>query len=210
MTTDFEALLDAMDGVALVIDRDLKIQSVGIRNWQAFWCENGGTRPDDAQIIGRTITDAFTPGSVRNTFRQMFADLFAGQRASLRLDYRCDAPNERRVMRLSVTPIRARDQGEIRHLLYQSVLIDSEQRPPLALFGAPATGLKRPDILRICCVCAKVATPAPGAEGQQQWLDAEDYYAQGGQEVSMLSHGFCEPCATKLLADDRAVGHLEH
>lgn len=207
MTTDFEALLDAIDGVALVIDRDMKVQSVGTRNWEAFWCENGGAPPGEASIIGSTVTDAFTPGSVRNTFRQMFAELFAGQRASLRLDYRCDAPDTRRVMRLSVTPILARGEDEIRYVLYQSVLLDSEQRPPLALFGAPATGLERPDILKICCVCAKVATPATGAGGQQQWLDAQDYYAQGGKEVSMLSHGFCEPCASKLLADDRAAGH---
>ncbi len=203
MRMDFESLLESMDGIALIIDRDLKIQCVGTRNWRAFWHENKGGQPD-TPVIGRAITDAFTVGSVRDTFRRVLGEVFEGKRASLRVDFRCDAPDELRCMRLSVTPIISRGDARIHHLLYQSVLIESQPRKRLALFDVPATGLQRPDLLRICCLCARVATAAD-ADGRQQWIDAKDYYAGGGKEVSMLSHGFCEPCANKLLADDDAA-----
>ena len=153
MMIDYEALLESMDGIALVIDRELKIQCVGKRNWRAFWRENSGGYPD-TPIIGRAIADA------------------------------------------------------IEYLLYQSVALDSRPRPPLALFDVAASGLERPDLLRICCVCAKVAWKSSEADAAPQWIDAEDYYARGGKEVSMLSHGFCEPCASKLLADDRAAAQI--
>lgn len=203
MKMDVQTLLESMDGIALIIDRELRIQHLGQRNWQRFWQDNGGGE-QQAPLSCRPITDAFTVGSVRDTFRQLLMELFEQKRGLLHVDYRCDAPEEKRWMRLSVTPILPRDERKVEYLLYQSILLDSQPRARLGLFDVPATGLQRPGILRICCMCAKVASPPADAGGPQNWVDAEDYYALGGKEVSMLSHGFCEPCASKLLADDRA------
>lgn len=143
MTMDIQTLLESMDGIALIIDRDLKIQCVGKRNWRSFWRDNGGGHPD-TPVTGRAITDAFTVGSVRETFRKLLGELFDKKRALLHVDYRCDAPEEKRWMRLSVTPILAHDEIEVQYLLYQSVLLDAQPRARLGLFAVPATGLQRP------------------------------------------------------------------
>jgi len=204
MKLDSQTLLESMDGIALIIDRELRIQCVGQRNWQTFWEENGGG-PVEAPLSGRPITDSFTVGPVRDTFRKLLVELFEHKRALLHVDYRCDAPDEMRWMRLCVTPIVTSGESKVQYLLYQSILLDSQPRARLGLFDLPATGLQRPGSLRICCVCAKVAASPADAEGPQHWIDADEYYARGGQEPTMLSHGFCEQCASKLLADDRAA-----
>lgn len=92
----FPELLEAMDGVVLVLDPDLVIRHLGWRNWNSFWKKNGGVKP--LEVVGRDIAMFFSPGEVRATYRKIFSEVATRKRGDFLLDYRCDSPTLKRSM----------------------------------------------------------------------------------------------------------------
>ncbi len=43
MNVTFLEMLEAMDGIALLIGPDLVVRAIGLRNWNSFWDKNGGS-----------------------------------------------------------------------------------------------------------------------------------------------------------------------
>lgn len=200
-------LLEAMDGVALLLDRDLIVRRVGWRNWNRFWTKNGGAG-DAATVLGRDVTGFFSEGEVRDTYRQLFLGVMAGTRHSVKIDYRCDSPILKRSMRLAVTIVPGDPEPE--YLLYQSLTLAIEQRPAIPLFGAPAAGANWPDALKVCSCCAKVQWPvaSSGPEAEwpaAEWIEPQEYYRRGGAEVILLTHGFCPPCYQAFMIEEDLV-----
>ena len=193
----FPELLEAMDGVVLVLDPDLVVRHVGWRNWHSFWNKNGGA--ESFEVVGRDIAAFFSPGEVRATYRKIFSEVATRKRGHFLLDYRCDSPTLKRSMRLSVTPI---DSGsELKGLLYQSTLLSLEQRPPISLFESLPDGAEATVIIRICSICAKVHWPLANDGSNEEWIEPQDYYRRGGDERVLLSHGFCPTCFETLKDD---------
>lgn len=189
-------LLEAMDGVVLVLNPDLVVSQIGWRNWNSFWNKNGGGPPLD--VVGRDIATFFSDGEVRVTYHKIFSEVATRKRGHFHLDYRCDSPSLKRSMRLSLTPI---DRGsELQGLLYQSTLLSAEQRLPIPLFenlrGVDAA------IVTICSVCAKVRWPSDENRSHEEWIEPPEFYRRGGDERVLLSHGFCEACFQKLKDDE--------
>lgn len=198
MSLNSQDMLEAMDGVALLIDHDLVIRHIGWIHWNDFWKKNGGDS-DPVGILGRDITEFFSEGEVRDVYRNLFLDVAKKTRREVKINYRCDSPILRRSMRLTVTPVAT--SAKIEYLLYQSTTLDVEQRPAIPLFGAP-TGASGPDIVKVCAVCAKVHWPTDGGVAGTEWIEPQDYYRRGGADVVVLSHGFCGPCQKILLSED--------
>lgn len=191
-------VLEAMDGVVLLLDRDLKIRAIGEKNWRGFWCSNSSLEPP--QVLGTCILNGFSQGVVRDTYRELFEDVFHKRRDVVEFTYRCDAPDKERRMRLSVRRLTA-DDGE-QYLLYQSTILSIKQRPPMPIFGLRFDQpLKKSDLIRICAVCAAVAWPV-GADTANEWITPEQFYARGGAEATQLTHGFCPGCYEKLMAEE--------
>lgn len=205
MSVTEQRLLDAMDGISMILDHDLRITRVGEPNWQEFLDDNA---PEDLEVrnrprgdvLDRPVTQFFAGEVVRSTFATLFNGVLTGTRPVVRIDYRCDAPTLRRDMRLSVRPINT--GGNIRHLLYQSVMLAAQQRPAIPLFGARVADQEADNILTLCAICARVAWPVGAPSGAREWIEPPEYYQRGGSEVSMISHGFCEDCFGKLQAED--------
>lgn len=42
MSMHSQDILEAMDGIAILMDRDLIVRHIGRRNWNSFWTANGG------------------------------------------------------------------------------------------------------------------------------------------------------------------------
>lgn len=110
MSLTHQSLLDAMDGIAMILDRDLRIVQIGEPNWQKFHDENTpqslAARNDaNESVLGRPVTQFFAGETVRNTFAEIFNKVLSGRRPVVRIDYHCDAPTLRRDMRLSATQI---------------------------------------------------------------------------------------------------------
>jgi hypothetical protein len=89
-----------MDGIALLMDRSLIVRRMGRRNWNSFWTKNGGAA-DTANVVGHDITDFFSEGEVRDTYRKLLLQITERKRHLIQTDYRCDSPTLRRSMRLS-------------------------------------------------------------------------------------------------------------
>jgi hypothetical protein len=199
MSVSSQDLLEAIDGVALLIDHNLIVQRIGWRNWNSFWTMNGGAHTP-ADVVGRDLTDFFSEGQVRDSFRTLLLQLVQGKRHVIQTNYRCDSPALRRSMRLTITPVRG--ESEPGHLLYQSIEIAVEQRPALPLFAARAVGSNWPDALKICSICAKVQWPMGSKDPAAEWIEPPEYYRRGGSDVVLLSHGFCWPCYETFMAEE--------
>jgi hypothetical protein len=195
-------ILEAMEGLALILDRNLIVRNVGWRNWNAFWTKNGGVG-DAATVLGRDITDFISKGEVRDTYRQMFLGVMAGTRHSVKIDYRCDSPVLKRSMRLAVTIVPGDTPPE--YLLYQSTILAIEQRPAIPLFGAPFAGPNWPNPLKICAGCAKVQWPMGSSAPDAEWIEPQEYYRRGGSDLILMSHGFCRPCYEAFMIEEDLV-----
>lgn len=196
-----QRLLDAMDGIALIMDADLTILQVGEPNWTQFLKHNGGTSDIQEKcsinvIVGQPITTFLAGETVKNAFADLFRSVLDGRRKAIRLDYRCDAPEFRRDMRLAVTPLAAGEAQQ--RLLYQSIVLSTQPRVPLPMFAAEIAGEENADILTLCAICARVAWPVGAPSGARDWIDPEEYYRRGGAQAVKISHGFCERCFSRL------------
>ncbi|TVR06066.1 MAG: hypothetical protein EA385_16635 [Salinarimonadaceae bacterium] len=206
MSVTHQSLLDAMDGIAIVLDEELRISQIGKTNWEKFIDDN--PPPQDAaprnltneSVVGLPITDFFAGDAVRATFGDLFKKVLGGARPAVQIDYRCDAPELRRDMRLSVSPIIT--GADKRYLLYQSVTLAVQQRPKLPLFCAPVADQEAEDILTLCAICARVAWPIGAPTGAREWIDSAEYYRRDGEEVAVISHGFFEECFARLQDED--------
>lgn len=166
MSVTHHSLLDAMDGIAMILDRELRIVQVGEPNWERFLDANPPQDPaarnhSKESVLDRPVTQFIAGNTVRSTFAELFKSVLSGTRPLVRIHYRCDAPTLRRDMRLSVSPIAT--AGEVRHLLYQSVMLWAQQRPAIPLFGVPVADEDVEDILTLCAICARVAWPIGAA-----------------------------------------------
>ena len=198
MSLNSQDMLEAMDGIALLIDPKLIVRHIGWGHWNDFWKKNGGGR-DPLGILGRDITEFFSEGEVRDVYRTLFLDVATRARRKVKISYRCDSPILRRSMRLTVTAVP--NGAATEYLLYQSTVLDVEQRPAIPLFGAP-TGTFGPGAVKVCAVCAKVHWPTDGGAAGTEWIEPQDYYRRGGADVVLLSHGFCGPCQKVLLSEE--------
>lgn len=207
MSIESQKLLDALDGIAFVLDAELRLARIGIPHWNSFIEQNppqgGAPVQGSAQAaIGRHIGEFIAGDQVRATFTRLYKAVLTDRRGAIRLDYRCDAPSLRRNMRLMVTPLEAADGS--RQVLCQSIELSSELRPSLALFGAPVSRHDNSDILTLCAICARVAWPVGAPLDKRAWIEPTDYYRRGGAEVSLISHGLCEPCFAQLELEEAA------
>jgi len=155
-------ILDAMDGIAMILDDQLRITNVGQPNWRRSFEDNAPHEPRSRNVAAENVLDRsfieFIAGeTVRETVAALFNSVLHGARAMVNFDYRCDVPNTRRDMHLSVRRILT--DCDTRYLLYQSVMISDQQRPAIPLFGAPVADHCGDDILTLCTICARVAWP---------------------------------------------------
>lgn len=179
-----QTLLDAMDGIALMLDRDLRVVAGGWRNWTAFWAANGGA-PGAGLPLGQDLTLAFPAGPVRAAFRLALSGIATGERPALRLGFRCDSPRVQRDMRLSVT--RCGSSG----LLYHSVLLAERPWPrPLAL--VPPAPVPR------CTLCGRTHA-APEADAGQPQIEGLDWVPPASPEPAPAAEpDLCPRCHLAL------------
>ncbi len=205
MSVTHQNLLDAMDGITMILDSDLRIAQIGEPNWRQFLEDNPPQDPADQNrsnesVLDRSVMQFFAGDAVRTIFTDLFNNVLSKKRSVVQIDYRCDAPTLRRDMRLTVRPIKTDDV--VRHLLYQSVILSVHQRPAIPLFGATVADQDAEDILTLCAICARVAWPIGAPTGAREWIEPPEYYRRGGGDVTLLSHGFCKDCFARLQEED--------
>ena len=197
----FTALLDAIEGVAYVVEPSGQILACGSRNWDAFAQANGSASFVSSAVVGHDLFDYVKGKDVRCTYDYCLKALSSGRHRSFEIPFRCDAPELRREMRLSIRPIVVDDT--MIAVLFQSLLTSETIRPPIDLFDTNAvianiTNDRRP-IVSMCSFCHAVRSLAEQEE-KRPWMSAESYYRYGGSSDVRISHGVCPACSYKLEA----------
>lgn len=199
----FQVLLDAMEGVSYIVDRDRRLLCCGRRNWSCFARENGGAGiADPGSVIGRSILDFVGGDDVIAAYRGYMSELFDGAIEAVAFEFRCDAPDMRRDLWMTIRPLEA--DGRIDALLFQSITVRELTRPVLGIFDfealrAHASNRQSLPIVTLCAYCARVATAAAG-DDERKWVSAETYYQNGGTSEVRLSHGICGSCHDRYVA----------
>jgi hypothetical protein len=197
-----QELLDAVEGVAYVVDPEGIILACSKRTWDAFLAQNNGPAALRAgAIIGQNIFAYVSGAQVAERYCSWLRALAAEDRGPLIFAYRCDAPGERREMRMAVT--RLERSGQLDGFLFQSTLLAAEARPPLNIYDSASVieaeerDAARP-IVTTCSFCRRLRWPPSALP--ESWVEAEDYYRLGGASRVRLSHGICPDCARRLPA----------
>lgn len=184
-----------------MVDPAGRIVSYGRRRWNAFAEKNGAPalcEPDN--VIGVALLDVVQGDDVRDAYGRLMGELLEGRLDGFGFSFRCDAPDLLRKMRMAITPVSV--QGEVTGILFQSIVLHSEMRPPLdifrfrdlaAVFGSTADQ----PIVTLCSYCQKVRAPTDNGRSGQ-WISVEDYYRRGGSSEVQISHGMCQDCRSEF------------
>jgi hypothetical protein len=182
-----QPMLDAMDGVAYLTDEAGTVLACGEPAWGTFATANGARALTRDAMVGRNLFDAIEGAEVRAAWLKLHASVVTGYRTRIAFDYRCDAPDTERFMRMAVSTVRRRPRPLV---LYQSQLLNAVPRPWMGLFARPGFNpTAGRGFVVVCAYCHDVhATPdAP-------WIPPVDYYRDGGSDDVDVSHGVCPRC----------------
>ena len=163
-----------------------EISSVS-EEWLRFALANGGELLDRTQILGRLLWDFIGDVETQHIYRLLHRRVRAGG-APVRLCFRCDAPNRRRLLDLGISA------GSESGLMYRVRTLREQERQPMALLEPSPP--RSEHFVTICAWCERVAVPAHG------WLEIEAAIAVlpalAEPRPPQLTHGVCEGCAQAL------------
>ncbi|MCK9519220.1 MAG: hypothetical protein M0R74_09405 [Dehalococcoidia bacterium] len=191
-------LLDALPGVAYVVDLEGRILACGQGPWREFAEANGAPALADPRVVtGRTLTEFIEGEAAREADACIRRSLLLSRRDRVAYDFRCDSPDRIRRMRMHIRLLR--DGGEPQAFLYQSLLLSERQRPALPLFAPRLPGLldEESPIVTACSYCKRLRHPSM----LQVWLTPEEYAGNGGRNDARVSHGICGDCYARVNAE---------
>jgi hypothetical protein len=197
-----QQLLDAMDGVAYLIDASGVVLGVGAVAWSRFANENAAPSLTPEAVIGSSLFEQLLGTDVQNACRKIHDAVCQRRRPTVTYEYRCDAPDAERRMRMSIGPVQ-RPSGSI-VALYQSQMVTDAPRLPLGLLSmeqraSPGIAAPQDDIVVLCSFCHNLAWPIGATEQDQTWIRIDEYYRQGGSPDVTVSHGICPECVDRLV-----------
>lgn len=197
---DRQELLDATEGVTYVTDPSARILAIGRPAWAGFADANDApTVADTDRYIGDDLFDHIGGDAVRERYRRYLTHLTLGDEAGrgVQFAFRCDSPDLRRDLRMSIGAIRR--GAALVGFLFQTIVMSETLRPPVNLFdfAGLAAALRShggEPIVRMCSFCQRVAWPPDTIGPALEWIEAEDYYRRGGPSPVRISHGVCLDC----------------
>lgn len=155
--------------------------------WLAFARENGAAQLTQATVLGRSLWDFVQGEAIRAVYEDIHQRLRScGKSAAF--FFRCDSPQLKRHMRMSLTP------GDNGQLVYTSHIVRTEPQRVLALLD---TEQQRSTSFLSVCSCCKKAMLEPDA-----WLELEKVSLSVGLlesgKLPQLRHTICPECSGYL------------
>ncbi len=198
-----QQLLDAMDGIAYIVGQDGRILAIGSASWNSFAAANDAPGLIADAAIGTSLFDQMHGADVRDACRKLHNAVCEKRHRSISYEYRCDAPDTERRMRMSITPVN--DACGVGGALYQSQIVTEAQRLPLGLLSmerraSPALSYRRDELVAMCSFCHDLAWPVGAEDADQTWIRIDEYYRRGGSVDVAVSHGICPACVVRLMA----------
>ncbi len=181
------------DPVAYRIDQDGLITWVN-EAWQNFAAKNGGETIMGDRMIGKSVWECVVDNSLRSIYKLLVQRAKEGIPVCYR--YRCDAPDRRRWLAMTISNLAS---GELE---FESTLLREETRE-----SVPLLELHRPrgeHFVRICSWCQMMATEYQG------WLPVEKAVEVSGileeEEFPKITHTICPRCQ-KVVMGQFGSGH---
>ncbi len=162
-----------------VVDSSLRILWVG-GDWDDFALTNGGGSILANDVLATRLTDYITDIATADTVVQMVQAVI-DTKGTLRMDYRCDAPQELRRIRLTIKPMKDR-RAIMVHELRDAVQLNPPMDP--WFFDPAARNLK-------CSVCGLVHLPG------KSW---EDPTLPGQRHPELVNYTVCPTCVSRIEA----------
>ncbi len=195
LAINLQQLLDGFVDMAYLTDADGHILLYNRTRWNEFALHNGAPElTDPARLIGRPVYEFIEGEETRMTYRRFTEALLEGRREDVTFRFYCDAPDRRRLMRLSISPIHGEEKTIA--LLYHTILLSETIRPAMGIFKVAEDRPEAP-LLGICSYCKDVRYPPGSKTGE--WMSAERYYQTGGTDHVRLSHGVCPTCYNEIV-----------
>ena len=193
-TPDSSGLVD----IEYVTDLDGAIASITPEPWRRFALGNNAQSiADPAVMIGRSLESCLAGNAVQTQFQVLFGQVRSGRKSEIKYVFWCDSQVQKRMMRLTMTPV-ADDGGKLRAVRFVSRLLEQSTSAPNAILGAGSrnlTEMHKP-ILAMCSYCKRLEWPRESGN----WLDFEAFEATGGPTDVRLSHGACADCSAAVMA----------
>lgn len=186
-----------MDMITYDVDRASTIRDVS-DNWWTFAEENDGDESMlKSNVIGHSLFDYITDTATVHLFK-LLINRAIHDRIITEYDYRCDAPDQRRYMRMKIMPY-GNDLCR-----FESVTLRVENREPQLILDTKIAERSK-DIVVVCSWCGRVRAP------NQKWIPLEDGISlvmpDDVIDLPDVSHGICPDCfarVSKSIWDDRA------
>lgn len=176
--TDLEYCLNAEDQISSINEE-----------WLSFAEANEGRTLLPPGIVGRSLWDFIGDMETQHLYRVLHRRVRTLGKP-VRLSFRCDGPERRRLLQLDILP--QRDQ----ELLYRVRTLKQELRAPIPLLDPQRPRTK--GFLTMCGWCKRVAVSSRG------WLEVEEAVAAlalfDEPFPPQLTHGVCEECSEGLSA----------
>ena len=151
--------------------------------WLAFARENGARELSWSSVVGRCLWDFLGDEVTRGIYRQLHERVRRTGRSVL-VPFRCDSPNLRRHMRLTICEV---DSGD---LLYESQLVRVEAGPRFRVLDRDVP--RNDAFLTICSCCKRALLETHG------WLSLDEAVLRSGvfdqQRLPQLRYTFCDEC----------------
>ena len=175
-----------MSELEYTVNADDRISSVNDA-WRSFAEVNEGRALLPPGILGRSLWEFIADRETRYIY-QVVHDRIRGGGSPVRLSFRCDAPERRRLLQVDVLP---RDDAG---LLYRVLTVKQALRPFVPLLDSE--GPRAESFLTMCAWCKRVDA-GPGG-----WLEVEDAVVAlelfDAPRLPQLTHGVCEECSEGL------------
>lgn len=191
--------LNALDGVAYLVAPRGNIIALGREGWNDFARTLGSDSPSPDAVVGRSLFEMIADPEARGAFEAIHRRVATRARRALAYEYRCDAPDLERLMKMSVSALTT--QGRLLGVLYQSTLLSAKDRVPLAFLSGREAALEEQRLsnvpfVKVCQFCADVTM----ADWNGEWVKPAEYYRRGGDDAVRLSQGICPTCERTRLA----------
>jgi hypothetical protein len=174
------------------LDHDDRIRAVST-TWLTFAQHNGASDLHPDRVIGRPIWDFVTGTDVQEVYKAIFTRVRTREQP-ISVPFRCDSPDCRRYMQLTVAS--APKDG----LALSATLLREEPRDRVAVLDREAS---RSDELVPMCSWCKAVRVAPG-----EWLQVEEaaerLHLLDAVSLPRLTHTICPACDAHL---DESMGH---
>jgi hypothetical protein len=169
------------------VNAEDRISSVN-DEWLSFAAANRGTALLPPGILGRSLWDFVGDMETRHIYAILHGRVRTRE-SPVRLEFRCDAPECRRLLQLDILPDREQD------LLYRVRTLKQEPRSPVPLLDPEQP--RQDSFVRMCGWCKRVGV-AP-----RSWVEVEEAVAAlalfDDPRPPQVTHGVCEECSDGLM-----------